>query len=105
MRPPDTGLGRPPPVRWLGGDQPWRLVLSRPAKRLVTLFLVLGAVLAVGYVVLISVVAATSGNNSVTRAEATISVEELVRQAEQHALRLRLEGRGLPGQAQLRQQG
>ena len=63
------------PVRWLGGDQPWRLVLSRPAKRLVTLFLVLGAVALVGYVVLIGVVAATSGNNGVTRAEAAIWVE------------------------------
>ena len=35
----------------------------------------LGVVFAVGYVVLISVVAATSGNNGVTRAEAAISVE------------------------------
>ena len=79
---PARGYGQPAgygqaaaPVRWLGGDQPWRLVLSRPAKRLVTLFLVLGAVALVGYVVLIGVVAATSGNNGVTRAEAAISVE------------------------------
>ena len=71
-----AGYGQPAaPVRWLGGDQPWRLVLSQAAKRLVTLFLVLGVILAVGYVVLISVAAATSSNNSVTRAEATISVE------------------------------
>ena len=35
----------------------------------------LGVVFAVGYIALISVVAATSGNNGVTRAEATISVE------------------------------
>jgi hypothetical protein len=71
-----AGYGQPAaPVRWLGGDQPWQLVLSQAAKRLVTLFLVLGVILTVGYVVLISVVAATSGNNSVTRAEATISVE------------------------------
>ena len=73
---PARRVGQPAaPVRWLGGDQPWRLVLSQAAKRLVTLFLVLGVILAVGYVVLISVVAATSGNNSVTRAEAAISVE------------------------------
>ena len=80
---PAAGYGLPPagygqaaaPVRWLGGDQPWRLVLSRPAKRLVTLFLVLGVILVVGYGVLIAVIASTSGNNTVTRAEATISVE------------------------------
>ena len=41
-----AGYGQPAaPVRWLGGDQPWRLVLSQAAKRLVTLFLVLGVVL------------------------------------------------------------
>lgn len=69
-----AGYGQPAePVRWLGGDQPWRLVLSQTAKRLVTLFLVLGVVLLVGYVAVIAV--ATSGNNGVSRAEATISVE------------------------------
>jgi hypothetical protein len=73
---PPAGYGQPAaPVRWLGGDQPWRLVLSRPAKRLVTLFLVLGVILLVGYGALIAVIASTSGNNTVTRAEATISVE------------------------------
>jgi hypothetical protein len=71
-----AGYGQPgAPARWLGGDQPWRLVLSQAAKRLVTLFLVLGVVAVVGYVVLITVVAATSGSNGVTRAEAAISVE------------------------------
>jgi hypothetical protein len=39
------------------------------------LFLVLGVVLLVAYVVVIGVVAATSGNNGVSRAEAAISVE------------------------------
>jgi hypothetical protein len=63
------------PVRWLGGDQPWRLVLSRTAKRLIVLFLVLGAILMAGYVALIVGVASTSGNSAVNRAEATISVE------------------------------
>ena len=63
------------PVRWLGGDQPWRLVLSRTAKRLIVLFLVLGAIFAVGYIALSAGVASSSGNNTVTRAEATISVE------------------------------
>ena len=70
------GYGQPAaPVRWLGGGQPWRLVLSRQAKRLVALFLVLGVIFAVGYGVLIAVIASTSGNNTVTRAEAAISVE------------------------------
>src|ERR1700722_17840336 len=63
------------PVRWLGGAQPWRLVLSRTAKRLIVLFLVLGAIFAVGYIALSAGVASSSGNNTVTRAEATISVE------------------------------
>ena len=63
------------PVRWLGGDQPWRLVLSRTAKRLIVLFLVLGAIFAVGYIALSAGVASSSGNNTVTRAEATVSVE------------------------------
>ncbi|HEX9355813.1 MAG TPA: DUF4389 domain-containing protein [Streptosporangiaceae bacterium] len=73
---PVVGYGQPAgPVRWLGGDQPWRLVLSRPARRLVTLFLVLGVILLVGYGALIAVIASASGNNTVTRAEATISVE------------------------------
>ncbi|MGI8448891.1 MAG: DUF4389 domain-containing protein, partial [Streptosporangiaceae bacterium] len=71
-----SGYGPPAaPVRWLGGDQPWRLVLSRTAKRLIVLFLVLGAILIVGYVALIAGIASTSGNNTVNRAEATISVE------------------------------
>lgn len=72
--PAAAGYGQPAaPVRWLGGDEPWRLVLSRTAKRLIALFLVLGVILIVGYVAVIAV--ATAGNNSVTRAEATISVE------------------------------
>jgi hypothetical protein len=63
------------PVRWLGGDQPWRLVLSRTAKRLIVLFLVLGVIFTVGYIALSAGLASSSGNNTVTRAEATISVE------------------------------
>ena len=43
---PAAGYGPPgAPVRWLGGDQPWRLVLSSTAKGLLALFLALGAVL------------------------------------------------------------
>lgn len=63
------------PVRWLGGDRPWQLVLSRAAKRLVTLFLVLGVLLIVGYTALIAGLALVSGNSTVARANAAISVE------------------------------
>ena len=61
------------PVRWLGGDQPWRLVLSSPAKRLLALFLALGVVLFVGY--LVAIIAATNSTPAVSRAEAAFSVE------------------------------
>jgi hypothetical protein len=71
-----AGYGPPAaPVRWLGGDQPWRLVLSRTAKRLIVLFLVLGVIFTVGYIALSAGLASSSGNNTVTRAEATVSVE------------------------------
>jgi Domain of unknown function (DUF4389) len=61
------------PVRWLGGDQPWRLVLSSSAKRLLGLFLVLGVVLFAGY--LVAIIAATNSSPAVSRAEAAFSVE------------------------------
>ena len=61
------------PVRWLGGDQPWRLVLSSTAKGLLALFLGLGVVLFAGY--LVAIIAATSSNSTVSRAEAAFSVE------------------------------
>jgi hypothetical protein len=67
---------RPPaePVRWLGGDQPWRLVLSGTAKGLLGVFLALGVVLFVGYLVA-GIAIGSSNNGTVSRAEATISVE------------------------------
>jgi hypothetical protein len=69
-----AGYGQPAAVtRWLGGDQPWRLVLSSSAKALVGMFLALGVLLAVVYVVVIAV-GATS-NNSLSRAAAAVSVE------------------------------
>jgi Domain of unknown function (DUF4389) len=72
--PPAAGYGPPAaPVRWLGGDQPWRLVLSGTAKGLVGLFLGLGVVLFVVY--LVAIIAASNSNNTVSRAGATISVE------------------------------
>ncbi|HUY45297.1 MAG TPA: DUF4389 domain-containing protein [Streptosporangiaceae bacterium] len=62
-------------TRWLGGDQPWRLVLSSTAKGLVTLFLALGLIIFAAYLVLFLVIAAVSKNNNVSRADAAISVE------------------------------
>ncbi len=51
-RQPRLATRRPvEPVRWLGGDQPWRLVLSSTAKGLLALFLALGVVLFAGYLV------------------------------------------------------
>ena len=58
---------------WLGGDQPWRLVLSSAAKGLVGMFLVIGAVVLVVYAVGIGV--AVSHSNTVTKADAALSVE------------------------------
>ena len=63
------------PFAGSAGTSPGGWSCPRRPKRLVTLFLVLGVVAVVGYVVLITVVAATSGSNGVTRAEAAISVE------------------------------
>jgi hypothetical protein len=73
--PPAAAGYAPPgqPVRWLGGDQPWRLVLSSTAKRLLALFLALGVVLFAGY--LVGIIAATNSNSTVSRAEAAFSVE------------------------------
>jgi hypothetical protein len=68
------GYGQPPaPIRWLGGDQPWRLVLSSRAKDLVRMFLAIGVLLIVGYIVTIAVVASSS--STVSKAEAAASVE------------------------------
>jgi hypothetical protein len=61
------------PARWLGGDQPWRLVLSSGAKSLVGMFLAIGALVFVLYAVLIGV--AVSSNNTVSKATAALSVE------------------------------
>jgi hypothetical protein len=73
---PAAGFAGPAaPVRWLGGNQPWQLVLSRTAKRLIALFLVLGVLLIVGYTALIAGLALVSGNSTVARANAALSVE------------------------------
>jgi Domain of unknown function (DUF4389) len=61
------------PARWLGGDQPWRLVLSSGGKGLVGMFLAIGALVFVLYAVLIGV--AVSSSNTVSKATAALSVE------------------------------
>jgi Domain of unknown function (DUF4389) len=69
-----VGYGQPAaPARWLGGDRPWRLVLSSGAKGLVGMFLAIGALVFVLYAVLIGV--AVSSNNTVSKATAALSVE------------------------------
>ena len=68
------GYGQPAgPTRWLGGEQPWRLVLSSGAKGLVGLFLALGALVFVLYAVLIGV--AISSSTTVSKAAAELSVK------------------------------
>ena len=49
---------------WLGGDQPWRLVLSGGAKVLVGVFLAIGVLVAAGYGAVTGV--ATSSSNTAT---------------------------------------
>ena len=69
-----VGYGQPAAAtRWLGGDQPWRLVLSSPAKGLVGMFLAIGVLVLVLYAVLIGV--AVSSDNTVSKATAALSVE------------------------------
>lgn len=60
--PPAAGTG------WLGGNEPWRLVLSSGAKVLVGMFLAIGVLVAAGYGALIGVAASTS--NTTTTASA-----------------------------------
>ena len=62
------------PDEWLGGAEPWRLVLSGAAKKLVAMFLVLGVLLLAGYIAGIAVAASNSGNG-VSRADAALAVE------------------------------
>jgi hypothetical protein len=69
-----VGYGQPAgPTRWLGGEQPWRLVLSSGAKSLVGMFLALGALVFVLYAVLIGV--AISSSTTVSKATAELSVK------------------------------
>jgi Domain of unknown function (DUF4389) len=69
-----AGYGQPAVVSgWLGGDQPWRLVLSSGAKGLVGMFLAIGLLVLALYAVLIGV--AVSSNNTVSKAVAAASVQ------------------------------
>ena len=69
-----VGYGQPAAAtRWLGGDQPWRLVLSSAAKGLVSMFLAIGVLVLVLYAVLIGL--AVSSDNTVSKATAALSVE------------------------------
>jgi hypothetical protein len=69
------GLRQPgEPAEWLGGSEPWRLVLSGAAKRLMVMFLVLGVIALALYVSAIAVSVHNSGN-SISRAQAALAVE------------------------------
>ena len=56
--PPTEGTG------WLGGNQPWRLVLSGGAKVLVGMFLAIGVLVAAGYGALTGVATSSSSNTT-----------------------------------------
>ena len=62
------------PDEWLGGAEPWRLVLSGAAKKLVAMFLVLGVIVLAGYSAGIAVAVSNSGKG-VSRADAALAVE------------------------------
>jgi hypothetical protein len=64
--PPAAGTG------WLGGNEPWRLVLSSGAKVLVGMFLAIGVLVAAGYGALIGV--AASNSNTTTTASSAQAV-------------------------------
>jgi hypothetical protein len=55
-----------PGTGWLGGEQPWRLVLSGGAKVLVGMFLAIGVLVAGGYGALIGVATSSSNTSSNT---------------------------------------
>jgi Domain of unknown function (DUF4389) len=60
-----------PGTGWLGGEQPWRLVLSGGAKVLVGMFLAIGVLVAGGYGALTAVT--TSSSNTSSNAATTVS--------------------------------
>jgi len=65
-----------PGTGWLGGEQPWRLVLSGGAKVLVGMFLAIGILVAGGYGALIGV--ATSSSNTSSNTGTTASAGQAV---------------------------
>jgi hypothetical protein len=74
---PGPGQPRPAktplPASWPAGPQAWRLVLSTAAKRLVALFIAVGAVVFAAYAVFIGIAIASSSSN-IDRAAAISSI-------------------------------
>jgi len=62
------------PGEWLGGAEPWRLVLSAAARKLVAMFLIIGVLVLAGYIAGIAV-AANNSSNGVSQANAALAVE------------------------------
>ena len=72
--PGQPGPGEAPaPGSWPAGPQAWRLVLSSAARKLVGLYIAVGAVAFIGYAILIGIAAANSSDN-VNRAAAINSI-------------------------------
>jgi Domain of unknown function (DUF4389) len=70
----EPGFGPPAPAAgWLGGDQPWRLVLPAAARALVGVFLGLGVLVLAAYIAVIAVIA--THNSTLSGAAAALSVE------------------------------
>jgi Domain of unknown function (DUF4389) len=73
--PGQPGLGEAPlPASWPADPQAWRLVLDSTAKRLVGLFIAVGAVVFVAYAVFIGIAASHSANSAEVRVDAVNSV-------------------------------
>jgi len=62
------------PGEWLGGAEPWRLVLSAAARKLVAMFLIIGVLVLAGYIAGFAV-AANNSSNGVSQANAALAVE------------------------------
>ena len=72
--PGQPGPGEAPlPASWQAGPQAWRLMLDSTAKRLVGLFIAVGAVVFVAYAVFIGIAASHSANSTEVRVDAVNS--------------------------------
>jgi Domain of unknown function (DUF4389) len=73
--PGQPGAGEAPlPASWPAAPQAWRLVLDSTAKRLVGLFIAVGAVVFVAYAISIGIAASQSANSAEVRVDAVNSV-------------------------------